>query len=111
MSQPVLLKIYGALSPMSPELFQNLAEISAQAMPAQDAVTLKNGMFALSFEGIWFPVEELLETLEQNAEERFHGKIDLLDLEKWQMTRYEFKEGKIGKATVPLNNVLDYSGF
>lgn len=111
MSQPVLLKIYGALAPISLKLFQSLAEISAQAMPAQEALTLKNEMLVLSFEGIWFPMDELLEILKQNAGEHFQGKMDFLDLEKWQMTRYQFKEGKISKSTVPLNNVLDYSGF
>ena len=38
------------------------------------------------------------------------GKLDVLDLENWRMTRHAFRDGVLHSSAAPLNNVLDYSG-
>ena len=42
--------------------------------------------------------------------EKHQGKLDVLDLENWRLTRHLFDQGRIRSSSAPLNNVLDYSG-
>jgi hypothetical protein len=64
MSQPVLLKVYGGFMPASPRLHEALRQIAATALPAENVcVALDGDMASLSFEGIYFPLEETLEAI------------------------------------------------
>ena len=39
------------------------------------------------------------------------GKLDILDMDGWRMTRHVFRDGSIQSRTVPLNHVLAHSGL
>ena len=114
MTQPVLIKVYGAFSPASEKLRLGLGKICGQAIGTHTEgmpVSLSGNWLAISFEGVWFPVDDLQAFLEKYAESPLRGKIDFLDLENWRLTRLEFADGRLRKSSAPLNNVLDYSGF
>lgn len=112
MSQPVLLKVYGNFFPANNLLFQQLTRICASAVSQEQAVVFLEGdLLRISFEGIYFPMDEVLGVFQDFFTPEGRGKLDYLDLENWRMTRYLFKDGKISSSSTPLNNVLDYSGF
>ena len=73
-------------------------------------VFLEGNMLRISWEGLYFPLEEVLcalsATLAQNAE----GKLDYLDLEAWTLTRCIPGADGFHTTTRSLNHVLDYSG-
>lgn len=112
MSQPVLLKVYGNFCPANNLLFEHLAKACAKAVSMeQPVVFLEGDLLRISFEGIYFPVDEVLKVFQDFSTPDMQGKLDYLDLENWTMSRYIFKNGKISSGSVSLNNVLDYSGF
>lgn len=114
MSQPILLKVYGNLSPVDSKLFLALKDVCALAMPVDSEngpVSLKGDLFLLSFEGIFFPLEDFIEVLANHLNPRISGKIDYLDLENWTMTRYLVANGEMSGKEASLNHVMDYSGF
>lgn len=113
MTHTPLLKVYGHIYPADDALYTSVAQACACAMPDSDDVPVveKDGdMIRVSFEGVYFPVEEVLACLAQRILPCHQGKLDVLDLENWQMTRHLFQEGRIQSRTVPLNHVLAYSG-
>lgn len=112
MSQPVLLKVYGGLKPASPGLHEALLQIAATAQPSENAcVALAGDMASLSFEGIYFPLEETLAAIREYASEETRGRLDVLDIENWTLCRHEINGREISARSRALNNVLDYSGF
>ncbi|MBD5641563.1 MAG: hypothetical protein HDQ91_04005 [Desulfovibrio sp.] len=110
MSQPVLIKVYASLWPATDALAAAVKTATLAALPAPPEIALSAGLLTLSFEGVFFPIDELAEAVEASAPPDLQGKIDLLDLENWELRRYLAASGKLGVHSAPLNNVLDYSG-
>lgn len=81
-------------------------------MPAgeEEAVTLEGDLLRISFEGLYFPVEETLAAVAARLRPDQTGKLDVLDLENWRLERHVFADGRISSGAAPLNNVLDFSG-
>lgn len=112
MSQPVLIKVFGNLYPANEAFLQALSPSASLAVPLEPAPLILNGdLLLISFEGVFFPVEDLIDCLQGLLKPGMEGKIDYLDLENWKMTRYGIKDGKISHSAVGLNHVMDYSGF
>lgn len=112
MSQPVLLKVYGGFKPASHKLHDALRQIAARAQPSENlCVALAGDMASLSFEGIYFPLQETLAAIRECADDKTVGRLDVLDIENWTICRHEIKGREIGTHSQNLNNVLDYSGF
>lgn len=111
MSQPVLLKIYGNLFPADETDRTAVALACSGRMPAEsgEAVTLEGDLLRISFEGLYFPVEETLEAVAARLAPEQRGKLDVLDLEAWRLVRHVFAEGLITSSAAPLNNVLEFS--
>ena len=111
MSQPTLLKVYGSLERATSELFEEVKKICQQALPIENSLASMDGnTLLISFEGVWFPQDDILEAFKRLLTPDQKGKLDILDLEEWKMTRHVFQDGKIITKSSPLNNVLDYSG-
>lgn len=112
MSQPVLLKVYGNLYPADAAAHAVLARACATCVPdgTDEVVTLEGDLVRISFEGLFFPVDEVLEALAATLKPEQKGKLDVLDLEAWTLTRHLFADGRIVSRAAPLNNVLDFSG-
>lgn len=115
MSQPVLLKVYGSLYPASESDRKALALACSSRMPQgsageEDAVVLEGDLLRISFEGLFFPADELLAAIAGRLGPEQKGKLDVLDLEAWRLERHVFANGRISQSSAPLNNVLDFSG-
>lgn len=99
-----LVKVYGNLWPVGRKCLQAVQAVCG------DAAELEGDLLRISFEGIWFPLEDLLDALAVWLRPDCQGKLDYLDLEAWRMTRYRFVQGKIQSSSRSLNDVLAYSG-
>lgn len=113
MNRAPLLKVYGHVYPVSDALHAALEAACAGAMPDdadEPALCREGDMSRISFEGVYFPVEETLEALKRHLRPEHQGKLDVLDLENWRLVRHVFAQGHIRSTSAPLNNVLDYSG-
>ena len=114
MSQEVLVKVYGHIWPSNEALHQALDTACATALPPPDLnegiVSREGDMSRISFEGLFFPEDDCLDALRRHLEPEHQGKLDILDLESWRLTRHIFSQGRILSSSAPLNNVLDYSG-
>ena len=113
MSRLPLLKVYGHIYPADQALYTALQTACADALPDEDDIPVleRDGdMARISFEGTYFPVDDVLLALQAHIQPAHKGKLDVLDLEAWQLTRHSFAHGRIESHSAPLNNVLDYSG-
>ena len=115
MSQPLLIKVYAAFAPAQQEDFLKLSEACSTAIASEDDhdpfVTMPGDMLRISFEGIYFPLDDVAPVIQELAEKKAAGKMDVLDMENWRMTRYQAKgDGRLEIRSAPLNSVLDYSG-
>lgn len=112
MSQPVLLKVYGNLHPADAADLEALTLASASCVQegGDAVVTLAGDLLRISFEGLFFPVDDVLEALAALLKPGQKGKLDVLDLEAWRLTRHLIADGRISSRSAPLNNVLDFSG-
>lgn len=108
-----LCKVYGHIYPAETALEEAMRAAVASAVCDNDDIPLlerDGNMLRISFEGSYFPEEDLIPVIEAHLSSAHCGKIDILDLDAWQMTRYQFQNGVLSRRTAPLNNVLDYSG-
>ena len=113
MMREPLLKVYGHVYPISDAFYADLDAACADALAddADEPVLCREGdMARVSFEGVYFPVDEVLAALARHLRPEHQGKLDVLDLENWRLTRPLFDQGRIRSSSAPLNNVLDYSG-
>ena len=113
MSRSPLLKVYGHVYPVSDDFYAALEQACAGAMPDEDDVPVleRDGdMARISFEGAYFPLDDVLAALTAHLRAEHLGKLDVLDLEGWRLIRHTFAQGRVDVHSAPLNNVLDYSG-
>lgn len=112
----VLQKVYAALAPAGPELEERLRLIIAGAQRAgfcpganpEDIIALQGDTLLISYEGMAFPLEEVLTALEG---QKLTGKLDFLDLEAWTLTRHLWKEGQLTVRKGDLNAAMERNGF
>lgn len=105
-----LVKVYASVSPAHANLERAVATACASAMGNDDWLFLEGDMLRISFEGMYFPLDEALAVLAQNMESACSGKLDYLDMEAWTLTRCLFEGNSVTRSTRSLNHVLDYSG-
>ena len=114
MRESVQLKVYGHVWPAGADLLASLNALSGEVMGRADEdiplFELDGDLLRVSFEGIWFPVEETLAALRAGLTPASHGKLDVLDLDAWTLTRHVFAGEAVHSSSAPLNHVLDYSG-
>ena len=113
MSRQPLLKVYGHIYPVDDAFYAALENACADALPDEDDVPVleRDGdMARISFEGTYFPLDDVLAALTGHIQAEHKGKLDVLDLESWRLIRHTFAQGHIDVHSAPLNNVLDYSG-
>lgn len=110
MSQPILVKVYGNLSPYEPELAEKLKTVLKGCYPPEEALRIDGDLLLISFEGIYFPLDEVITLISADLYPSMTGKVDYLDIENWRLVRYVINKGIITRSEAPLNNVMDYSG-
>lgn len=101
----VLVKVYGAIHPATPEMLQ-----AASSVVDANCLELEGDMLRISFEGVWFMIDELIEVLIPLLYEGSAGRIDYIDVEAWKLHRYNFTGNNVTLSSRDLNTILDYSG-
>lgn len=102
-------KAFGHLFPADAALFDAVeAALSGWNMP--DCAELAGDLLRIDFEGVFFPLDDVLEAVRPFLKPESAGKIDLIDMEQWTLTRTTFAGTDMATKTVGLNHVLDYSG-
>lgn len=108
---PVMVKVYGYLRPVSPEQVKILQEsLASMGGEADDILQLGGTLVNISYEGVFFPIDDFLDAATPLVQSGAIGKVDYIDMEGWSLTRYSFDDGKITKAQRDLNSVMAYSG-
>lgn len=113
MPQNPLCKVYGHVYPCDAGLYRALEQAVAGAMGQEgdEPVLVREGdMARISFEGVYFPEEDVVQVLREGLTPAMQGKLDCLDLENWWLTRYRLEGGEVRPSSAPLNNVLAFSG-
>lgn len=113
MPQSPLCKAYGHVYPCGEALYGALEQAVSGVMGQEgdEPVLVREGdMARISFEGIYFPVEDVVHALREHLTPAMQGKLDYLDLEDWRLTRYRLEDGEVRPSSAPLNNVLAFSG-
>lgn len=110
-----IAKVYAAFFPAGETALRAVEEAGAAALGTEPWLFLERDILRISWEGMYFPVDEALEALKRALPPDAQGKFDYLDLEEWTLTRHVFQPGAGGEAafnaaTRSLNHVLDYSG-
>ncbi len=108
----ILIKVYGHVWPISTAVQDILCPFFPQNehMDSSEMLYMENDMLCMNFEGLYFPLEELLESLTPHLTPHCKGKLDYLDLDAWTLTRHTIEGTQIKHATTSINNVLDYAG-
>ena len=109
----IQIKVYAAFTPVSASMAGVLAPLGTQAITEEDAPWLwvEGDTLRISFEGVYFPVEDVVEALEGNLPPTCKGKLDVLLLDDWELHRYVWQEGAFVLGKRSLNHVLSYSGL
>ncbi|MDD2967138.1 MAG: hypothetical protein PHN64_06625 [Desulfovibrionaceae bacterium] len=115
MRESAHIKVYGHCYPAPASLYEALLALSGEAIGAEDSnipvVEQEGDMVRLSFEGDYFPVEDMLQCLAAHLSPQCEGKVDVLDLDAWTLVRHSIVGAEVHSAPArSLNHVLDYSG-
>ncbi len=108
----VLVKVYAHIWPIHEEALQTWSALLPESptLSKEEMLCQESDMLKLSYEGIYFPLEDFLATLTPYLHEKSQGKIDYIDLDAWVLTRHTIAGTTIHIRSASLNSVLDYSG-
>ena len=108
----ILVKVYAALHPADAACADAVRQAGLAAVHDSGEVWLfhENDLLRISFEGLYFPEDEVLAALASRLPAQGRGKVDVLDLEAWELRRYTRENGVFRLSARELNQVLDYSG-
>ena len=108
----VVIKVYAGLHPADAACADSVRQAGAAAMHGGDPWLFhERDLVRISFEGPHFPEDEVLAALEACLPAHAQGKMDVLDLEAWELRRYAREDGTFRLSRRNLNAVLDYAGF
>lgn len=92
----LIVKAYGSFEPCSEACYKAVNDICI--LWHVDCLKYDAGVLSISYEGIYFPHEEIAQVFGEYCSSETIGKFDYIDLEEWTLTRYFLdKEGKDGK--------------
>lgn len=109
----VPVKVYAAVSPAAEPCLTAVLRAGNTGFGHEEDepwAELDGDLLRISFEGLYFPLEDVLSALDEYLPPDARGKLDYLDMEAWTLTRYTWGDGPRGVATRSLNQVLEYSG-
>ena len=119
---PTLIKAYGAFHPVGKDCLLAVRHAGSAAIASSDMpeispgencpwLRLEDGLLRISFEGLCFPAEDVLAALAATLPGHAEGKLDILDMEAWTLTRHQWTHEGFQTSGRGLNEVLDYSGY
>lgn len=102
-------KAYGNLSPAGEDAVQAVDRVFMDWGLSQRA-ELEGDLLRIAFEGVFFPLDDVLAALKPYLCSDSSGKVDIIDMEGWTLTRAVFTGTEIRLSSAGLNDVLAYSG-
>ena len=110
MTRP-LAKVYAAFFPADPVILAAVEKAGQGALGHESPwIFLEGNVLRIAWEGLYFPLEEVLQALAVTLARNAEGKLDYIDLENWTLSRYTHHAAGFHSSTRGLNHVLDYSG-
>lgn len=109
----ILIKVYANIYPANQELYNTLTSELSGVYNEHDldieVVEIENDLVRISFEGIYFPIEEVIDIIKHFLTISTQGKVDYIDIEAWRLTRYIIKGTCITARSNSLNAIMDYA--
>ena len=102
-------KAYGNLSPAGEDAVRAVDRVFMDWGMSQRA-ELEGDILRVAFESVFFPLDDILVSLKPFLRPDSSGKMDLIDMEEWTLTRAIFAGTEIRLSSAGLNDVLAYSG-
>ena len=108
----ILIKVYAGLHPADAACAEAVRQAGSAALHDSGDVWLfhEGDVLRISFEGLYFPEDEVLAALEACLPAHAQGKMDVLDMEGWELRRYAREGGSFRLSRRGLNHVLEYAG-
>jgi len=108
----ILVKVYAGLHPADAACAEAVRQVGGAALHDSGEVWLfhEGDVLRISFEGLYFPEDEVLAALEACLPAHAQGKMDVLDMEGWELRRYAREGGSFRLSRRGLNHVLEYAG-
>ena len=105
-------KAYGNLHPADERVLQALeAVFCSWGLSVELEFAGSDGaLLRLGFEGVFFPEDEVVNAIRPFLTQKSTGKLDIINVEDWTLTRYTFDAGQLYRGQRDLNQVLEYSG-
>ena len=109
----VVIKVYAGLYPADAACADAVRRAGAAAIHDSGDPWLVHDrdLLRISFEGLHFPEDEVIAALEACLPAHALGKVDVLDLEAWELRRYAREDGTFRLSRRDLNQVLDYAAL
>ncbi len=111
MAEHIIIKVYGHIWPCNQSLMEGLIPLMPTDNQDEETISFEKDLLRISYEGMYFPLDEVLQKLQGFLQANSLGKIDYIDLEEWTLNRHEIKGKQIIAKKTSLNQVLDFSGF
>ncbi len=111
MAEHIIIKVYGHVWPCTSNLMTELMPLMPFTDQDIDILSFDKDMLRISYEGMYFPLDEVLQIITQFLVEESQGKIDYIDLEEWSLKRHQIQGKQIILKKGNLNQALDFSGF
>ncbi len=105
------VKVYGHLYPVPEECYTIILNIINSWHLVDDfgeIVEFNKDIVNISYEGEFFPCEEVIEVLVSYHNDKTQGKLDCINVEKWTLNRHFFEiGGGYRQNTASLNHALE----
>ena len=107
------IKVYAAFFPASASALAAVKKAGEPALGHDDAdwLFLEGEILRISWEGVYFPLEEVLAAFSNALLKNAEGRLDYLDMEEWSLTRHLKSAEGFQSSTRDLNQILEYSGY
>lgn len=105
-----IVKVYGSVHPAGPDLAEAVHTVLSP-WGLDRSAELEGDLLRFSHEGVFFPLDDVLDVLSPFLGVGVAGRIDYIDLEAWTLTRFRIEGKAIVKSIRGLNDVLAYSGW
>jgi hypothetical protein len=108
----ILVKVYAGLHPADAACVEAVRQAGDGALHDSGEAWLfhEDDVLRISFEGLYFPEDEVIAAFEAWLPAHAQGKMDVLDMEGWELRRYAREGGTFRLSRRGLNQVLEYSG-
>ena len=107
----ILVKVYAGLHPADAACADAVRRAGAAALHDSGEAWLfhERDLLRISFEGLYFPEDEVIAALDACLPAQAQGKLDVLDMDGWELRRYAREDGVFRLVRRNLNQVLEYS--